>query len=422
MSFDTLGLAEPLLRAVQEEGYTTPTPIQTDAIPHVLVGRDLLGCAQTGTGKTAAFALPILHRLAAEGKRVRPRRPRVLILTPTRELAIQIDTSFRTYGRHTTLKAAVVYGGVGQGPQVQALARGVDVLTATPGRLLALIDQGHIELGDLTVFVLDEADRMLDMGFLPDVRRVIAMLPSQRQSLFFSATLPPSIVELAGRILTQPVHVEVTPESTTADNVVQRVVFVDQVGKRDLIAEIVRDPRVRRALVFTRTKHGANRVVERLNKAGIAALGIHGNKSQGARTRALEQFRSGETPILVATDLAARGLDVDGITHVINYDLPNEAESYVHRIGRTARAGASGMALSFCDTSEIGYLRGIERLIGQRIQVAGDRIGVSSDVRSPPANVSEGRRSSTPDTTRRPSSSRGGPRRGGGGGRGGPRR
>ncbi len=384
MTFDSLGLAEPLLRAVREENYTTPSPIQQQAIPHVLAGRDLLGCAQTGTGKTAAFALPTLQRLDAANKPAKPHRPRALILTPTRELALQIDESFKAYGRHLPLKAAVIFGGVGQGPQEQALRKGTDVLTATPGRLLDLLNQGHVGFEALEVFVLDEADRMLDMGFLPDVRRVIAKLPKQRQTLFFSATMPPSIVELSASILTDPVHVSVAPQGTTAENITQRVLFVDKQGKRDVIAGLVTDPRVERALVFTRTKHGANRVTERLLKAGVEAAAIHGNKSQGARQRALGRFKTGETPVLVATDLAARGIDVDGVTHVINYELPNVPESYVHRIGRTARAGASGMALSLCDEEEIPFLRDIEALIGRRIEVAGDRIGLPAEVRSPP--------------------------------------
>jgi ATP-dependent RNA helicase RhlE len=412
LSFANLGLAEPLVRAVRDEGYDEPTPIQRDAIPHVLAGRDLIGCAQTGTGKTAAFALPILHRLNAEGKRPRPGLPRTLVLTPTRELAIQIDESFRTYGKHLPLRCAVIFGGVGQGPQVQALSRGIDILVATPGRLLDLANQKHVAFGDLSIFVLDEADRMLDMGFLPDVRRVIRMLPAKRHSLFFSATMAPDIVQLANGILTNPVSVAVTPQATTAERVTQRVVFVDSIEKRDLIIEIVRDPRVKRALVFTRTKHGANRVVERLQKSGLRAAAIHGNKSQGARQRALEDFKSGETPILVATDIAARGIDVEGITHVINFELPNIPESYVHRIGRTARAGASGMALSLCDREEVAYLRDIEKLIGERIVVAQDRIGLPDEIVNPPPVGDKRQAASFPrPVEQRRGNSRGGRRR-----------
>jgi ATP-dependent RNA helicase RhlE len=388
--FADLSLAEPLLRAVRDLGYDTPTPIQAAAIPHLLGGRDLLGCAQTGTGKTAAFALPILHRLST-GKPAASGRPQVLILTPTRELAIQIDQSFADYGKYLPIRHAVIFGGVGQHPQVDALRRGVDVLTATPGRLLDLLQQRHLSLQSLSTFVLDEADRMLDMGFLPDVRRVLEQLPKSRHSLFFSATMPPDIADLAKRILTDPVRVEVAPESTTAEKVTQRVIFVDKEGKKQLLTDVVSDPRVTRALVFTRTKHGANRVTERLAKAGITARAIHGNKSQSARQAALESFREGDTKVLVATDIAARGIDIDGISHVINYELPNEPESYVHRIGRTARAGASGMAIAFCDEEEIAYLRDIEQLIGQRLPVAGDRIGLPPHVTQPPP-VGERRR------------------------------
>ncbi len=404
MTFDELGLAEPLLRAIRTAGYTTPTPIQRDAIPDVLAGRDLLGVAQTGTGKTAAFALPTLQNL--DGHRAAPGHPVALVLCPTRELAIQVDESFRTYGAHLRLRHAVLLGGVGQAAQVRSLRRGVDVLVATPGRLLDLHGQGEVHFDAVEVFVLDEADRMLDMGFLPDVRRVLRTLPRKRQSLFFSATMPDSIVALSRKILTDPVRVEVVPQATTAEKVVQRVLFVDKVGKHDVLTDIVGDTRVGRALVFTRTKRGANRVAKRLVDQGIRAAAIHGNKSQNARQRALGEFRSGESPVLVATDIAARGIDVDGVTHVINYDLPNEAESYVHRIGRTARAGASGMALSLCDRDELDYLRDIERLIGERIEVAGDRIGLPDDIRTPPPvgdrrSRGKGRSSGAPVTRRR---------------------
>ena len=395
-SFSDLGLSEPLVRAVADLGYDRPTPIQDLAIPPLLEGRDLLGCAQTGTGKTAAFALPILHRLEADPQRPARRGCRVLVLTPTRELAIQIDRSFRDYATHLQMRFACIFGGVGQAPQTRAMAGGVDVLTATPGRLLDLCGQGYIDLGHLDAFVLDEADRMLDMGFLPDVRRVLAMLPEQRHSLFFSATMPPDIVALAGKILTDPEHIEVAPESTTAEGVTQRVMFVDRPGKRELIVQVTQDPRVQRALVFTRTKHGANRVVKILDRNGVVAAAIHGNKSQNARQRALEGFRSGDIPVLVATDIAARGIDVEGITHVINYDVPNIPESYVHRIGRTARAGSTGMALSFCDEEEVAYLRAIEALIGARVPVAGDRIGLPAEVVSPGPVGSERRSGGAP--------------------------
>ena len=371
-SFDGLGLTEPLRRAIRAEGYSTPTPIQAQAIPHLLQGRDLLGCAQTGTGKTAAFALPILQRLAGDGQRAAPRSCRALVLAPTRELAAQIADSFATYGRYMRLSRAVIFGGVGQNPQVKALARGVDILVATPGRLLDLMGQGCVRLDRLAVFVLDEADRMLDMGFIHDVRRVVRALPERRQSLLFSATMPPEIARLAESILSNPVRITVDPVASTVDRIEQRVMFVERAHKRPLLSQVLKDPAVSRALVFTRTKHGANRVAEELARSGVQADAIHGNKSQTARTRALERFRIGAGRVLVATDIAARGIDVDGITHVINYDLPNVPESYVHRIGRTARAGRSGVAISFCDAEERACLRDIEALIKLRIPVIAD--------------------------------------------------
>jgi ATP-dependent RNA helicase RhlE len=380
MRFDDLPLCKPILRAVADCGYTTATPIQQDAIPHVLEGRDLLGCAQTGTGKTAAFALPILHHLATtrpdpraypSDPRERHRRPRpirCLVLTPTRELAAQIDESFRDYGRHLPLRSTVVFGGVGQTPQVRALQAGVDVVVATPGRLLDLLSQRCLRLDAVETFVLDEADRMLDMGFLPDVRRVIDQLPRRRQTLFFSATMPKEIARLAEDILHRPVRVAVTPVSSTAERIEQAVYFVDPNDKRALLEHVLGDHAVTRALVFTRTKHGADRVARHLEQARMRAVAIHGNKSQGARERALSDFKEGRARVLVATDIAARGLDVDDISHVINFDLPNVPESYVHRIGRTARAGREGVALSLCGgADERGYLRDIERLIGQKI-------------------------------------------------------
>ncbi|WP_063752008.1 DEAD/DEAH box helicase [Sorangium cellulosum] len=366
MEFADLKLIEPLLRAIEAEGYSTPTPIQQQAIPPILEGNDVLGCAQTGTGKTAAFALPILQRLAQSGAPTQ-RGLRVLVLTPTRELAAQVGESFTTYGKNLGLRTAVVFGGVGQRPQMEALRRGVDVLVATPGRLLDLCSQGISPFGRLETLVLDEADRMLDMGFIHDIRRVLAMLPERRQTLLFSATMPQDIQKLADTILHRPVRVEVARVATTAENIDQRVAFVERSDKRAMLEHVLKDPALRRAIVFTRTKHGANRVVQQLSRARIEAVAIHGNKSQGARERALASFKQGTTSVLVATDIAARGIDIEDISHVINYDLPNIPESYVHRIGRTARAGASGVALSFCDIEERPYLADIERLIQKRL-------------------------------------------------------
>jgi len=370
LSFSELALVEPIQRALRAESYERPTPIQAQAIPHLLAGRDLLGIAQTGTGKTAAFALPILQRLAANRVPAPRHSMRALVLTPTRELALQIADSFRAYGRHLGLRTAVIFGGVGQGPQVDALRRGIDVLVATPGRLLDLHRQGHVRFDGVTAFVLDEADRMLDMGFIHDIRRIVPLLPKSRQSLLFSATMPGEIGRLTGTLLKDPVRVEVTPAATTVERIDQRVMFVDANNKRALLAALLGDRSIARALVFTRTKQGANRVAEGLTKGGIHAEAIHGNKSQGARQRALGNFRDGRTRVLVATDIAARGIDIDGITHVINFELPNVPESYVHRIGRTARAGADGIAISFCDRSEKAYLREIERLTRHKIAVA----------------------------------------------------
>ncbi|MBF0271316.1 MAG: DEAD/DEAH box helicase [Magnetococcales bacterium] len=361
--FSSFDLLPPILAAIEEAGYTTPTPIQEQAIPHLRDGRDLLGIAQTGTGKTAAFALPILDRLAR--RRVRPGsgQARALILTPTRELAAQIDASFATYGRRLNLSRAVVYGGVGQYPQVKSMGRGVDILTATPGRLLDLMNQGFVKLDRLEIFVLDEADRMLDMGFIHDIRMVISHLPVERQTLLFSATMPKEIAHLAQGLLSDPERVETTPSATTAERVEQKVYFVEKGDKRAALIHLLRQENLTRALVFTRTKHGADKVVLDLEKHAIEADAIHGNKSQGARERALSRFRSGESRVLVATDIAARGIDVTGISHVINFDLPNEPESYVHRIGRTARAGREGVAISLCDATEVAFLRAIEKII-----------------------------------------------------------
>jgi ATP-dependent RNA helicase RhlE len=370
ISFDDLALAEPILHALRQEGYAEPTPIQTQAIPQLLAGRDLLGIAQTGTGKTAAFALPILQRLAAEKPTTsRHKTARTLVLTPTRELALQIVDSFRAYGRHLGLRATAVFGGVGQQPQVAAMARGTDILVATPGRLLDLIGQRHVVLDGVETLVLDEADRMLDMGFLHDVKKLVALAKNRRQTLLFSATMPPDIARLAAGILRQPVRIEVTPPATTVELIDQRVLFVERTEKRQALCRLLADPGFARVLIFTRTKHAANRVAEQLSAAGLVADAIHGNKSQGARQRALDAFRAGTSRILVATDIAARGIDVEGITHVINYELPNIPETYVHRIGRTARAGAGGAAISLCDGEERAYLRDIERLIGRKVPV-----------------------------------------------------
>lgn len=372
MKFQDLNLIEPILRSLQEEGYDTPTPIQQQSIPHSIEGRDLLACAQTGTGKTAAFAIPILQRLNAKYAAQPANHIKTLILTPTRELAIQIGESFTAYGRHLKLRNFVVFGGVGQKPQEDALRRGVDILIATPGRLLDLMNQGFVSLQKLEIFVLDEADRMLDMGFIHDVKRVIKALPTERQTLFFSATMPPEIAKLAHDILTDPVKVAVTPVSSTAELIDQYIYFVDKNRKKNLLLHLLETNDVKSALVFTRTKHGANRVAQDLTKAGVHALAIHGNKSQTARQKALSDFKSGEIKVLVATDIAARGIDLEELSHVINFDLPNIPETYVHRIGRTGRAGASGVAFSFCDQEEKAYLRDIERLISKKVPVVNE--------------------------------------------------
>lgn len=368
MSFDNLNIIAPILMALKEEGYSQPTPIQQQAIPIVLQGKDLLGCAQTGTGKTAAFAIPVLQQMFNHPQQQHGRKNiRALILTPTRELAIQIEESFIAYGRHTGLKTVVVYGGVGQKPQTDALRAGIDILVATPGRLLDLIDQRYIHLQHIEYFILDEADRMLDMGFVHDVKKIIAKLPQKRQSLFFSATMPPEIIKLSASILHHPQKVEVTPQATTAETVQQKMYFVDKLNKKQLLIHLLKDPSIVTTLVFTRTKHGADRVARDLTRAGIRAEAIHGDKSQNARQRALSNFKAKQTRVLVATDIAARGIDVDELSHVINYEIPNIAETYVHRIGRTGRAGASGIAISFCDHEERDYLKDITKLIGFKI-------------------------------------------------------
>jgi ATP-dependent RNA helicase RhlE len=383
-NFSDLGLAEPIQRALKARNHTIPTPIQARAIPELLNGRDMLGIAQTGTGKTAAFALPILHELSRKSvdkKSKGPRGPRALVLAPTRELAIQIGEEFRAYGKYSHLSHAVIFGGVGQRPQVDALSRGVDIVIATPGRLLDLMNQRHAKLDSIEFLVLDEADRMLDMGFVHDVRKIISAVPQQRQSLLFSATMPGDIARLSKEILSDPIRVEVTPQATPVDRIEQSVYHIAAGDKVGLLASLLEDRALSRVLVFSRTKHRANRVAEQLGKRGISADAIHGNKSQSARQRALKNFRAGNVRVLVATDIAARGIDVDAVSHVINYELPNEPESYVHRIGRTARAGAGGVAFSFCDPSERAYLRDIERLIQQRLAVIGDE---------PPAMAHEG--------------------------------
>jgi ATP-dependent RNA helicase RhlE len=375
-SFNDFGLAEPILRALAEEKYVTPTPIQAQTIPIALQGRDVIGIAQTGTGKTASFALPILNHLIS--KRLRPERKsaRALVLSPTRELSGQITESFRTYGRHfRPLEIALAIGGVPINRQVRAVARGVEVLVATPGRLLDLINQRAFSLQQVEVLVLDEADRMLDMGFVHDIKRIVAMLPKERQTLFFSATMPQEITRLADSMLRNPERVSVTPQATTVERIAQRVIHVDKPAKAALLAELLKSEQTDRVLVFTRTKHGADKVVRGLQKSGFSAEAIHGNKSQNQRERVLADFRSGKLRTLVATDIAARGIDVDGVSHVFNYDLPNVPESYVHRIGRTARAGAEGVAISFCDHEERGYLRDIERLIRMSIPSTDRRSG-----------------------------------------------
>jgi len=416
--FEDLGLIDELLAAVKAEGYETPTPIQVQAIPHVIAGKDLLGLAQTGTGKTAAFALPILQRLYAKGYKPHGGRPiRVLVLTPTRELAAQIGESFATYGKNLGYKHAVIFGGVGHEPQRQAIRKGLDILIATPGRLLDLANERTVDLSKLDVFVLDEADRMLDMGFIHDVKRVIAQIPRVRQTLFFSATMPPEAQRLADVLLVDPATVQVAARSSTVEIIDQSVYFVDKAAKREMLADVLYENReMKRVLVFTRTKHGANRVVEHLVKDGVPAEAIHGNKSQSARERALAHFKNGKTPVLVATDIAARGIDIDDISHVVNFDLPEVPETYVHRIGRTGRAGASGIAISFCDAEETGLLADIEKLIRKTIPVADGHV---------PRWAERGQPLMRPPPPSRGSQPRGGgrggqPRGGGGGGR--PRR
>ena len=423
MSFDQMGLSAPILRAVNEAGYETPTPIQARAIEPALAGRDLLGCAQTGTGKTAAFSLPLIQhvdRNAGNEPRIR-----ALVVTPTRELAAQIGESIGTYGKHIKdLWHTVIFGGVSEKAQIRELKKGIDILVATPGRLLDLMNRGFLSLKHVEVFVLDEADRMLDMGFLPDVKRIVAALPTKRQTLFFSATMPPEIRTLAESLLHDPVSVAVAPVSAAADRIEQRLYFVDTSDKRRLLADVLSDCASGRTLVFSRTKHGANRIAQFLDKRGISSAAIHGNKSQGARTRALDGFKTGKVDVLVATDIAARGIDVEGISHVINFDLPNVPETYVHRIGRTARAGASGTALSFCDAVEREYLIDIERLLGRHLDRV-DHHSCPPSQRPPPLTDLDSRArrpKASPPKHKTAGRSRGGRRRGGGRGRSGGRR
>src|SRR2546430_10830440 len=404
-SFADLGFAQPLTRALADEGYAAPAPIQTQTIPQVLAARDVLGIAQTGTGKTAAFALPILHRLAETRRRPHPRTCRVLVLSPTRELSAQIVDSFQAYGRYLRPSVALAIGGVNIRPQMRALTPGVEVLVATPGRLMDLMQNRAVELDQVEYFVLDEADRMLDMGFIHDIRRIVGKLPAARQTLFFSATMPKEIAELANAMLRDPVRVAVTPSASTVERVEQRLIHVDRAGKAELLAEVLRAEPIDRVLVFTRTKHGADKVVRALAKSGLASHAIHGNKSQNQRERVLAAFRRGDVRTLVATDIAARGIDVDGIRHVVNFDLPNVPETYVHRIGRTARAGAGGIAISLCDREEVEFLRDIEKLIRISIPIMAHNLSPRQDQQSavqnrdapaPPPAHSKRRRGNAP--------------------------
>jgi ATP-dependent RNA helicase RhlE len=395
MTFNQLHLIEPILKALKEEGYENPTPIQQQAIPPLLAGNDLLGCAQTGTGKTAAFAIPIIQLLYNSRETERKRKlTSTLILTPTRELAIQIGESFAAYGKYTGLKHTVVFGGVSQHSQTNALKYGIDILIATPGRLLDLMNQGFVDLNHIKMFVLDEADRMLDMGFVNDVKKVLAKLPKKKQSLFFSATMPPVIVKLADSILYKPVKVEVTPVSSTAETIQQAVYFIDKGNKKLLLMDLLKNSAMKSVLVFTRTKHGADRVARDLTKHGFKAAAIHGDKSQNARQHALNDFKTGKLRTLIATDIAARGIDVDNLSHVINYEIPNVPETYVHRIGRTGRAGAEGVAYSFCDAEEKAYLKDIQKLIGKAITIVDDHRFPMQDFNpEPKAKQPQGRRS-----------------------------
>lgn len=403
MTFKDLEIIAPILKAIEKEGYTEPTPIQEQSIPILLQKKDLLGCAQTGTGKTAAFAIPILQHLCLNKQESKgPRKIKALIVTPTRELAIQIGDSFTNYGKYTGISNTVIFGGVKQGPQTDVLKRGVDVLIATPGRLLDLISQGFITLKNIEYFVLDEADRMLDMGFIHDIRKIITLLPAKRQSLFFSATMPKIIQELSLKILGRHEKVTIKPEQTTAEKVEQAVYYIIKKSKPKLLIHLLKHEEVDSTLVFTRTKHGADKVVRLLKKTGITAEAIHGNKAQGARQRALGDFKSGKLKVLIATDIAARGIDVSGLSHVINYDLPNIPETYVHRIGRTGRASASGIAWSFCDMEERAYLRDIQKLINQQIPVVKDHPFVDDKDETAPQSSTKPQRPQRPAAQKKP--------------------
>ena len=417
VSFADLGLAEPLLRALSAANYTVPTPIQARTIPALLQGRDVLGVAQTGTGKTAAFALPVLQHLSASKERALPKSPRALVLAPTRELAVQIARSFDTYGRGLGLRLCTVVGGLGYGRQIETLARGVDILVATPGRLLDLVERGNVKLGNVTFLVIDEADRMFDMGFIRDVRRIVGSVSKQRQTLLFSATMPGDVAKLASEILKNPEKVEIAPQGRPIEKIDQRVYFVNSATKRALLSHLLSDATLERVIVFTRTKRGANRVAEALEDRGVSSEAIHGNKSQNARQKALDNFSRGKARVLVATDLASRGIDVVGVTHVINYELPADAESYVHRIGRTARAGASGIALSFCDGSERGQLKSIERLTNQRIAVVSTPANEDMPAAPPMRPRAEREAHDSGEREHREGHFRRGPGRPGGGGR-----
>jgi ATP-dependent RNA helicase RhlE len=404
--FESLGVGGTFRRALGDKGYTQPTPIQTQAIPQLLQGKDLLGIAQTGTGKTAAFALPLLQRLNDENTRPKPRRPRALVLAPTRELALQIHEELTSLGRYTKLRHAFIIGGVSANPQIRSLAQGLDVLVATPGRLLDLAGQRHVDLSEVSVLVLDEADRLLDMGFVRDVKRIVALTPKSRQSLLFSATMPKEVAALARELLKDPVRVDVSPKQVTVKEIDQRVVMVDNGDKQRMLEHLLRDDEVSRAIVFTRTKHGANKVARKLENAGIVAEAIHGNKSQNARQRALQNFKNGDAWVLVATDIAARGIDIDAVSHVFNYELPHEPESYVHRIGRTARAGATGAAWSLVDPSEHNRLRAVQRLI----KFSPTEVPVELPPRAP-AELSQASRQQARNSTRPSGSQRPGTRR-----------
>ncbi|MFI3265482.1 MAG: DEAD/DEAH box helicase [Rikenellaceae bacterium] len=403
MTFNDLNLIEPIKEALAKTGYTTPTPIQAEAIPYLLDGHDLLGCAQTGTGKTAAFSIPIIQHIYNR-RHSSPRGIKALILTPTRELAIQINESFATYGQFTDLRHTVIFGGVGQQPQIDAIRAGVDVLVATPGRLIDLVGQRHINLSKLEFFVLDEADHMLDMGFIHDIRRILPMLPARRQSLFFSATMPKEIEKLANNILTNPRKVEVTPASSTVDKIEQFLYYVE--NKNELLVELLQNPEMESVLVFTRTKYGADKVAKILNRAGITAEAIHGNKSQTNRQRTLSNFKERKTRVLIATDIASRGIDVDDLTHVVNFELPNVPETYVHRIGRTGRAGRQGVAYSFCKEEEMPLLRDIEKLINKRLNVAGGTPFKSSASTSTKESSQEKKKPNARNKSNQPSANR----------------